>query len=108
MPNLLGATPAGDRRDFARLFDEVDFRPDELKIYPCLLVESAELASHHARGEWRPYADDELADLLADCLERTPPDPAARRCARRQKASRRRSRVTASTTAPSVMKSRSP
>jgi elongator complex protein 3 len=73
MPNLLGATPRSDRTDFARLFDDPDFRPDELKIYPCLLVESAELTHHHRSGAWRPYPDEVLVELLADCLERTPP-----------------------------------
>ncbi len=72
MPNLLGATPARDAADYRRLFDEVDFRPDELKLYPCLLVESAALAAHHARGEWQPYGDGALVDLLTDCIEVTP------------------------------------
>jgi elongator complex protein 3 len=73
MPNLLGATPRDDAADFRRLFEDPGLRPDELKIYPGLLVESAELARHHASGAWRPYSDAELVDLLADCLEQTPP-----------------------------------
>jgi elongator complex protein 3 len=69
---LLGATPHGDRADFARLFDDPAIRPDELKLYPCSLVETAELVSYHARGEWRPYARDELLPLVADCLAAIP------------------------------------
>ena len=72
MPNLLGATPASDVRDYERLFEDPDFRPDELKLYPCLLVESAELARHHAAGEWQPYDDDTLAELLGACIAATP------------------------------------
>ena len=72
MPNLLGATPESDLEDYARLFEDPDFRPDELKLYPCHLVESAELVRHYERGEWRPYADAELLALVAGCLERTP------------------------------------
>jgi elongator complex protein 3 len=72
MPNLLGATPARDAADYRRLFDDAAFRPDELKLYPCLLVESAALAAHHARGEWQPYGDEALTGLLADCIEATP------------------------------------
>jgi elongator complex protein 3 len=72
MANLLGATPASDRADFARLFDDPAFRPDELKLYPCSLVESAELVQHHARGAWRAYARDELLPLVADCLAAMP------------------------------------
>jgi elongator complex protein 3 len=73
MPNLLGSNPADDAADFARLFQDRDFRPDELKIYPCSLVESAELMGPFRRGEWRPYDGEELLALLADCLGRTPP-----------------------------------
>ncbi len=72
MPNLLGSTPRDDAADFGRLFDDPGFRPDELKIYPCSLIESAELMGHYERGEWRPYGHEELVELLAACLERTP------------------------------------
>ncbi len=72
MANLLGATVQSDRADFARLFDDPAIRPDELKLYPCSLVESAELVGHHARGEWRAYSRDELLPLVADCLAAIP------------------------------------
>lgn len=72
MPNLLGATPDGDLDDFARVFDDEAIRPDELKIYPCSLVETAELMDHHVRGEWRPYSHDELLDVVVGALSRVP------------------------------------
>jgi elongator complex protein 3 len=72
MPNLLGATPERDAADYRRLFEDPDFRPDELKLYPCMLVESAELAVHHASGAWRPYDDATLVALVAGCIEVTP------------------------------------
>jgi len=72
MPNLLGSTLDEDAEDFARLFDDPDFRPDELKLYPCSLIESADLMRHYERGEWIPYGHAELVDLLAGCLVRAP------------------------------------
>lgn len=72
MPNLLGSSPSEDRLDFARLFEDPELRPDELKIYPCVLVDGADLGASWRRGEWRPYTDEELVSLLADCIERTP------------------------------------
>ena len=66
MPNLLGATLAGDRLDFARLFDDEALRPDELKIYPCQLLANAELHQVWLRGEYTPYSTGDLVDLLAD------------------------------------------
>ena len=72
MPNLYGSSPDADHADFEKMFDDVDFRPDELKIYPCSLIESAELMQRYQAGDWRPYGHDELLDLLVDCFEMTP------------------------------------
>lgn len=72
MPNLHGSTPARDREDFDRLFADPDVRPDELKVYPCSLIESAELMAYHRRGEWRPYEADELLDVLVHGLGAAP------------------------------------
>ena len=49
-----------------------EIRPDELKIYPCSLIETAELMQWYRSGHWHPYDTEELADLLADCLASTP------------------------------------
>jgi elongator complex protein 3 len=67
MPNLLGATPDGDLKDFARLWDDEGLRPDEIKIYPCSLLANAELYEYWQRGEYHPYSDETLIDLIAGC-----------------------------------------
>ncbi len=72
MPNLYGSTPADDIADYERLFGDPDFRPDELKIYPCSLIESAELMQRYADGSWRPYTHDELLNVLTECFKLTP------------------------------------
>ncbi len=72
MANLYGSNPAADLEDFDRLFSDPDFRPDELKIYPCSLVPGAPLERHHRSGEWRPYTHEELVELLSGCLRRIP------------------------------------
>lgn len=72
MPNLHGSSPEQDVADFGRLFSDADFRPDELKIYPCSLIESAELMSAYRAGKWRPYTRDELLEVLVTCLETVP------------------------------------
>jgi elongator complex protein 3 len=64
MPNLLGATPESDREDFKRLW--VDLCPDEIKIYPCQLLENAPLYAYWQRGEYHPYSQEQLVSLLAD------------------------------------------
>jgi elongator complex protein 3 len=72
MPNLYGSSPDADVADYARLFADPDFRPDELKIYPCSLIESAVLMQHYQDGSWRPYTHDELLDVLTRCFRLTP------------------------------------
>ncbi len=73
MPNLDGATPASDRADFARFFDDPAIRPDELKIYPCSLIAGTELFTRWQAGEYAPYTQDELVALLADVKPTVPP-----------------------------------
>lgn len=72
MPNLLGATPESDRVDFRRLWDDPALRPDEIKIYPCSLVAGTELYTHWQCGEYEPYTDQELTELLIACKASVP------------------------------------
>ncbi|HEY71038.1 MAG TPA: tRNA uridine(34) 5-carboxymethylaminomethyl modification radical SAM/GNAT enzyme Elp3 [Anaerolineae bacterium] len=65
MPNLLGATLQSDAEDFAHLWDERGPRPDEIKIYPCQLLENTELHAIWQRGEYVPYTTEQLIDLIA-------------------------------------------
>jgi elongator complex protein 3 len=77
MPNLLGATLQSDLADFARLWGDVNHQggvcPDEIKIYPTQLLESAELYQYWQRGEYHPYSEQELVNLLADVKALIPP-----------------------------------
>jgi elongator complex protein 3 len=73
MANLLGATPEGDVADFRRLFADPALRPDELKLYPCSLVEGTELMERYGAGEWRPYRQDELLEVVCRGMAATPP-----------------------------------
>jgi elongator complex protein 3 len=72
MPNLLGATPDSDRIDYLKLWSDPGLRPDELKIYPNALVREAELVRWFDRGEYEPYTDAELIELIAACKVATP------------------------------------
>ena len=69
MPNLLGATPDSDLADFARIFDDVAIRPDEMKIYPTALLENTELYRIWQQGQYQPYDEEVLIDLLVKCKE---------------------------------------
>lgn len=73
MANLYGSNPELDKKDFEVLFNDPDFKPDELKLYPCSLIESAELFAYYNQGLWHPYTDQELLDVLSYCIMNTPP-----------------------------------
>ena len=72
MVNLLGATPESDRADYRRFVTDSAFQPDEVKLYPCALIESARLRERYEAGEWVPYTEDELVGVLADDVLATP------------------------------------
>jgi elongator complex protein 3 len=72
MPNLLGSTPALDVEGARFLFEDDDFKPDEVKVYPCSLVETADLMQHYRAGSYRPYEPEELLAVLSDVLALAP------------------------------------
>ena len=72
MPNLYGSTPEKDILDYEKMFNEITFRPDELKIYPCSLIKTAELMKVYKEGLWKPYTKEELAEVLYNNILFTP------------------------------------
>ena len=72
MVNLLGSTPARDREDYRRLVSDRSYQPDEVKLYPCALIEGAALNEQYASGAWRPYTEEELVDVLCADVRATP------------------------------------
>lgn len=72
MVNLLGSTPASDKEDFHTFVNDASFLPDEIKLYPCALVEGTQLVSRYNDGSWRPYSREELVDVLVHDVLETP------------------------------------
>ena len=72
MVNLLGSTPHADKADYLRFVGPGPFQPDEVKLYPCALIEGTRLVGRHKSGEWEPYTEEELLDVLAADIVATP------------------------------------
>ncbi|MBR1828454.1 MAG: tRNA uridine(34) 5-carboxymethylaminomethyl modification radical SAM/GNAT enzyme Elp3 [Atopobiaceae bacterium] len=72
MANLLGSTVVSDEADYRRLVSDKRFCPDEVKLYPCALVESSHLMTSYASGAWQPYTHEQLVDLLVNDVLATP------------------------------------
>jgi elongator complex protein 3 len=72
MANLYGASPEEDKRDYLRLVTDSAYLPDEVKLYPCSLVAGTGLVERYRAGDWRPYGEDELIDILTTDTLNTP------------------------------------
>ena len=73
MPNLPGATPASDLESLRTLFTDPAYQPDTMKLYPCVVVESAELYEWWRQGRYTPYDDETLVELLIAMKQLVPP-----------------------------------
>jgi elongator complex protein 3 len=72
MPGLPGSNFEKDLAMFKTLFDNPDFRPDMLKIYPCLVVEGTKLHKMWAKGEYKPDDTEINAELIAQVKKDLP------------------------------------
>lgn len=63
MPNLPGSTLDRDEEMYHLLFSDSNFKPDQLKIYPTIVNEYAELYQWWKAGHWQPYSDQDLLKL---------------------------------------------
>lgn len=66
MPNLPGSSPDADRQMFHDLFTDSRFMPDFLKIYPTLVTPGSKIEAMYQAGEYAPYDEETLIDLVAD------------------------------------------
>ncbi len=66
MPNLLGATPEIDLVDMKELFENPAYRPDWMKVYPCMVVPWSQLEGIYRQGKYQSYSDEDLVDLMVE------------------------------------------
>lgn len=64
MPNLPGSTPLKDFKMFQEIFKNPDFKPDMIKIYPCVLTEDSKLYNWWKKKKYKPYSNKQLVELL--------------------------------------------
>ncbi len=72
MPNLPGSDLKKDKKMFIELFNNPDFQPDFLKIYPCVVCKEAPLYKLWLKGKYHPYSDRKLIDLLVQAKQQVP------------------------------------
>lgn len=72
MPNLPQVSYEQDFETFKILFEDPDYRPDMLKIYPTVVVKGTELYELWKKGIYQPYKLDKLIDLIATVKQNLP------------------------------------
>jgi elongator complex protein 3 len=72
MANLPNSTPESDMAEFADLVSNPAYMPDELKLYPCALVQSAQLTDAFNCQAWQPYSEQDLTRVLVADVFATP------------------------------------
>ena len=65
MPGLF-VSQKEDLKMFKQLFSDENFKPDMLKIYPCLVTKGSELYDMWQEGTYSPYTDEEAVDLIVE------------------------------------------
>ncbi len=72
MLGLPGCDASRDLDAFRKIFEDSDFKPDMLKIYPCLVTPGTQLYEEWKRGEYNPYSTEESAHLIAEIKQFVP------------------------------------
>lgn len=72
LPGQPGSSAEKDVQMFYQLFDDPRFRPDMVKIYPCVVIPSAELAEWHASGRFQPLEGEALIEAMIQMKTRIP------------------------------------
>jgi len=72
MPGLY-SNAEKDAEMFRELFANEAYKPDMLKIYPCLVIKGTKVYEEWKRGEFKPYSTQDAAEAIAEAKRFVPP-----------------------------------
>jgi len=72
MIGLPGSSRKKDIEGFKQLFENPNFRPDMLKIYPCIVVKGTKLYKKWKNGKYRPLTAREAAETITEMKRYVP------------------------------------
>jgi elongator complex protein 3 len=73
MPGLPGTNFQRDFTAFKEIFTNPDFKPDMIKIYPCLVIKGTKAYEWWKTGKYKPYSTEEAAELIVEVKKTVPP-----------------------------------
>jgi elongator complex protein 3 len=72
MPGLPGSSLEKDLKAFREIFENSDFKPDMIKIYPCLVLKGTKAYEWYHEGKYKPYSTEEAAQLIVEIKKFVP------------------------------------
>ena len=72
MPGLPNSNPKKDLQAFKKIFTNPDFKPDMIKIYPCLVLEYTKAYKWYHEGKYEPYTNETAANLIVEIKKAIP------------------------------------
>ena len=73
MPGLPSSSFERDLEGFNKIFTDSRFKPDMIKIYPCLVLKGTKAYDWWRRGEYLPYTTEEAVQLILEVKKTVPP-----------------------------------
>jgi elongator complex protein 3 len=73
MPGLPGSSFSKDISNFKKVFSDPSFKPDMVKIYPCLVMPNTKLYDLWKKGEFNPLSSKDAIQLVSKVKEIVPP-----------------------------------
>lgn len=72
MPGLPGSSFEKDIEMYKKLWEDENFKPDHIKIYPTQVIKGSKLEILYEKGKYVPYTKSQLIELLIKLKEITP------------------------------------
>jgi len=72
MPGLPGSTPTKDITLFKKIFSSPDFKPDQLKLYPCQVMPGSLIEKDYFNKKFKPYTHTQIEKTLTQMIKLTP------------------------------------
>lgn len=73
MPGMPGSNPQKDLEAFKKVFTDTSFKPDMIKIYPCLAIAGTKAYDWYLKGNYKPYTTEEAVALISEIKKTIPP-----------------------------------
>jgi elongator complex protein 3 len=72
MPGMPGSSFERDLEVFREVFANFAYKPDMVKIYPCLVLKGTRAYEWYLRGEYKPYTNEEAAKFIVEVKKFVP------------------------------------